>query len=70
MNIDEHLVKNQWLKNIVYCRWLPIPDPDELSQDIEMLETLRVAVDMRNKQGIPAKKHPASSVGEGVRNVV
>lgn len=34
---------------------LPIPDPDELSQDIERLATFRVAVDKRNKQGIPAR---------------
>lgn len=34
---------------------LPIPDPDELSQDIENLESFRVAVDKRNKQGIAAR---------------
>lgn len=34
---------------------LPIPDPSELSQDIEKLEAFRMAVDKRNKQGITAR---------------
>lgn len=34
---------------------LPIPDPEELLADIENLETFRVAVDKRNRQGIPAR---------------
>lgn len=34
---------------------LPIPDPDELSQDIERLEAFRLAVEKRNKQGIAAR---------------
>lgn len=34
---------------------LPIPDPDELSNDIEALEAFRVAVDKRNKQGIATR---------------
>ena len=34
---------------------LPIPDPDELSADIESLEAFRLAVDQRNKQGIPVR---------------
>lgn len=34
---------------------LPIPDFDELAQDIEKLEAFRVAVDKRNKQGIAAR---------------
>ena len=34
---------------------LPIPDPDELSSDIECLEAFRVAVDKRNKQGIATR---------------
>lgn len=34
---------------------LPIPDPDELSADIESLEAFRAAVDKRNKQGIVAR---------------
>jgi energy-coupling factor transporter ATP-binding protein EcfA2 len=36
------------------CR-LPIPDPDELSADIERLEAFRATVDKRNKQGIAAR---------------
>lgn len=34
---------------------LPIPDPDELAQDIESLEAFRVAVDKRNKQVIATR---------------
>ncbi|MGE0290471.1 MAG: AAA family ATPase [Bradyrhizobium sp.] len=34
---------------------LPIPDPDELSADIESLETFREAVEKRNKKGIAAR---------------
>ena len=34
---------------------IPIPDPDELSRDIEYLEAFRLAVDKRNKQGIAAR---------------
>lgn len=34
---------------------LPIPDPDELSVDIERLEEFRATVDKRNKQGIAAR---------------
>ncbi len=34
---------------------LPIPDPEELLADIESLEAFRVAVDKRNRQGIPAR---------------
>lgn len=34
---------------------LPVPDPDELSGDIEELEAFRAAVDKRNKQGIAAR---------------
>lgn len=34
---------------------LPIPDPDELSADIESLEAFRATVDKRNKQGIAAR---------------
>ncbi|QBK06085.1 hypothetical protein DW355_16400 [Hylemonella gracilis] len=34
---------------------LPIPDPDELSADIESLEVFRATVDKRNKQGIAAR---------------
>lgn len=34
---------------------LPIPDPDELSADIEGLEQFRVSVDKRNRQGIAAR---------------
>ncbi len=34
---------------------LPIPDPEELMADIESLEAFRVAVDKRNKQGIPTR---------------
>ena len=34
---------------------LPIPDPDDLSADIESLETFREAVEKRNKKGIAAR---------------
>jgi hypothetical protein len=34
---------------------LPIPDPDELSADIERLEEFRATVDKRNKQVIAAR---------------
>ncbi len=34
---------------------LPIPDPDELSKDIDSLEAFRVAVDTRNRQGIATR---------------
>ena len=34
---------------------LPIPDPDELSADIESLEEFRATVDKRNKHGIAAR---------------
>ena len=34
---------------------LPIPDPDELSKDIDSLEAFRVAVDKRNRQGIATR---------------
>lgn len=34
---------------------LPIPDPDDLSADIESLEAFRATVDKRNKQGIAAR---------------
>ncbi len=34
---------------------LPIPDPDELSTDIESLEAFRTAVDKRNQQGIATR---------------
>jgi energy-coupling factor transporter ATP-binding protein EcfA2 len=34
---------------------LPIPDPDELLADIESLETFRVALDKRNRLGVPAR---------------
>jgi hypothetical protein len=34
---------------------LPLPEPDELSQDIERLEAFRLATDKRNKQGIATR---------------
>ncbi len=34
---------------------LPIPEPDELLEDIERLDTFRAAVNKRNQQGIPAR---------------